>query len=152
MLGVWKGWMNREREKKTQGSWNDSMELKGWEYGRNSKRVMAGGRGVSSSCQDRGWTRVGKKGREIEQCNLWDPTVCRGERYVEAEACTCVSTSLYGAHCVGRSESWSQALGLLCVWDWEGGISGEIAPRGAPHGGERQSACLACWLQPLDEA
>lgn len=84
--------MNREREKKTQGSRNDSKELKGREYGRTSERVMAGGRGASSSCQDRGRTRVGKKGREIEQCNLWDPAVCKGEWYVEADACACVST------------------------------------------------------------
>lgn len=34
---------------------------------------MAGGRGVSSSCQDRGWTRVGKKGEKLSNVTFETP-------------------------------------------------------------------------------
>lgn len=80
---------------------------------------MAGGRGASSSCQDRGWTRAGEKGEKLSSVTSENPPSAE-----DSAVSMCVSTLCWQVREL-VSGCWA-----ACVSDWEGGISGVIAPGG----------------------
>ena len=124
----------REEEKKTLGSCKDS------------KRVMAGGRCASSSCQSRGRTTEGGDGEKLSSVHLNTPLSAKKEWCVLADVCIWVSTSSLAACCAGRYKSRCQAPWLVHASDREGGISPALAPGGTLLVGRRQPASRACWL------
>ena len=144
MLRAWQGWMNRERKRRKHGGAGmTARSWKGESKGETAKRVMAGGRGESSSCQDRGRTGEEREGEKLSSVTLRTPLSAE-----ESGVCRlmCVSTSSYGARCAGRSERWCQAPRLVHGSDWEaGGVSAAIAPEGALLARARQPACLPAW-------
>lgn len=132
----------RERGKKTQGSWNDSEE-------RDSERVMAGWRGASSFCQDRGRTRVGKEGEKLS--SVTPKTLLSSQ---ESVVCRLMCVSTLVLWCTLRWQVWEPVSGSSgCPWLRLGGrdfwcdflIAGVRQPA-------RLHVCLGCWLQTLDEA
>lgn len=73
---------------------------------------MAGGKGASSSCQDRERTREGIEGEKLSSITL-KTLPSAEEMCVCVCLLMCVSNIVYGARCAGRSESWCQAPRLL---------------------------------------
>lgn len=112
---------------------------------------MAGGKGASSSCQDRARTREGKEGEKLSSITL-KTLLSAEESGVYRLMCVCVCPH----HCMLHAAlagliAGVRLLGFSVAETGSGGVSGTIAPRGALHAGVRQPVCLSYWLQPLDE-
>lgn len=128
--------MNREREsgKKTQGSWNDSEE-------RDSERVMAGGRGASSFCQDRGRTRVGKEGEKLS--SVTPETLLSSQ---ESAVCRLMCVSTLVLWCTLRWQVWEPVSGSSgCPWLRLGGRDFWCdSPKGSSSCWGKTACLLAC--------